>query len=46
MTSDEKKISIFEEDPCGMVGFNSLHYEGNQVPLVWYAHVNKAYISR
>ena len=28
MTSDERKIQIFEEDPCGMVGFNTLRNEG------------------
>ena len=28
MTNDERKIKIFEEDPCGMVGFNTLHKEG------------------
>jgi len=28
MTSDEVKIRIFEEDPCGMVGFSSLHKDG------------------
>jgi len=28
MTSDEVKIRIFEEDPCGMSGFSSLHHEG------------------
>ena len=28
MTSDELKIRIFEEDPCGMVGFSSLRNEG------------------
>ncbi|KAL9185156.1 hypothetical protein ACHAXT_002933 [Thalassiosira profunda] len=27
-TNDERKLRIFEEDPCGMVGFNSLHSEG------------------
>ena len=28
MTSDEVKIRIFEEDPCGMVGFSTLRYPG------------------
>ena len=28
MTTDEVKVRIFEEDPCGMVGFSTLHNEG------------------
>jgi hypothetical protein len=28
MTNDEVKIRIFEEDPCGMVGFSTLRYRG------------------
>ena len=28
MTSDERKVRIFEDDPCGMIGFNTLRYEG------------------
>jgi len=28
MTNDERKIRIFEEDPCGMNGFSSLYNEG------------------
>lgn len=28
MTFDEAKIYIFEQDPCGMVGFNTLRDEG------------------
>ena len=32
MTSDEVKIRIFEEDPCGMVGFSTLRYRGAYAP--------------
>ncbi|KAL7552581.1 hypothetical protein ACHAWF_015815 [Thalassiosira exigua] len=28
MTNDDVKLRIFEEDPCGMVGFNTLRHEG------------------
>ena len=39
MTSDEEKIRIFENDPCGMVGFNSYRDEGkiNVVSLYLYS---------
>lgn len=35
MTDDERKIRIFEEDPCGMVGFSSLYDDGEFV--LWFA---------
>ena len=32
MTNDERKIRIFEENPCGMNGFSSLYDEGKRNP--------------
>ena len=32
MTNDERKIRIFEKDPCGMKGFSSLYDKGKRNP--------------